>query len=169
MGEPTNNPTSDAPSPATLGDLRLEIEIEAPPSRVWKALTEDLAAWWPVEFYAGGEAGRRTITLDAAPGGFMKETWEDGGGLVWGTVMAVQPGSLLQVLSATFPNWGGPTVSFITWKVEESAGGTLLAFEEGNVGRVGAAQLAEKHKGWGFLLAAVQAHLTGAPAPTWEE
>jgi hypothetical protein len=44
-----------------------------------------------------------------------------------------------------------------------------LIFEASNVGSVGAGQLAEKNKGWGFLLQAVSAHLTGAPAPTWAD
>jgi uncharacterized protein YndB with AHSA1/START domain len=162
------NPSSSEATPAALGNLHLEVAIEATPAKVWKALTEDLAAWWPAEFYTGGEDGHRTIALDAVPGGLMKETREDGAGLVWGTVMAIEPGRQLQVLGATFPNWGGPTVSFITWRVEEDGSGSRLTFEESNVGNVGAGQLAEKNKGWRFLLAAVKAHLTGEPAPAWE-
>lgn len=167
MSEPMNDGPSESPTPATVGNLHLAIEIEASPARVWKALTEDLAAWWPAEFYTGGEDGQRTITLDAVPGGLMKESRDDGAGLVWGTVMAIEPGRQLQVLGATFPNWGGPTLSFITWRVEESGSGARLTFEESNVGNVAAGQLAEKNQGWGFLLAAVKAHLTGAAAPVW--
>lgn len=66
-----------------MGDLRLEIDIDAPTAKVWQALTLDLGVWWPAEFYTGGADGGRTTVLEPTPGGLMKESWDDGGGLVW--------------------------------------------------------------------------------------
>src|ERR1700730_18414788 len=36
---------------STIEQVEVEIEIAATPERVWKALVEDTAFWWPEEFY----------------------------------------------------------------------------------------------------------------------
>ncbi len=155
---------SDSSAPATRGDLRLEIDLAAPPARVWRALTLDLGAWWPADCYAGGEEGGRAIVLEPVPGGHMKETWEGGGGLIWGTVVTVEPDRLLQVHGATFPNWGGPNIWFGTWTLREIDEGTELTFEESTVGKVGPGHLAEKQEGWGRLFEALRSYLAANPS-----
>ena len=41
-------------------EIRMEISIAASPEQVWKALTDDIAAWWPDDTFTGGESGKRT-------------------------------------------------------------------------------------------------------------
>lgn len=60
---------------AEIAAIDMEVEIAAPPAQVWSALTENIGEWWPAEFYAGGEAGKRSFTLESVPGGRMVETW----------------------------------------------------------------------------------------------
>jgi len=151
---------------AQIGDLRLEIDVAAPPATVWRALTRDLGSWWPQDCFSGGEAGRRSFELEAVPGGLMREVWEDGGGLLWGTVTTADPERLLQVQGATFPKWGGPNLWFGTWRLEATDGGTRLTFEESTVGKVTPENLAEKQGGWSYLWdVALRAHLAGEPCP----
>ena len=159
---------SDQLTPATVGDLRLEIDIDAPTAKVWQALTLDLGAWWPAEFYTGGVEGGRTTVLEPTPGGLMKESWDDGGGLVWATVIAVEPERRLQVQGVTFPSWGGPNIWFGSWSLTPAGDGTKLVFEESTVGKVSSGNLAEKEKGWGYLYRqALPAYLAGEPVPPW--
>ena len=153
--------------PANIANLTMEISIDAAPERVWRALTEQIGAWWPNEFYAGGNAGSRDFHIEAHPGGRMFESWDDGGGVLWGTVVTVKAAQQLQVLGAIFPNWGGPVQSYATWDLEAAEDGTLLKFDEHMLGNVSAAGLEDKDKGWTFLWAALKAHVEGSNPPQW--
>lgn len=44
----------------------LEVPIEAPPSAVLKALTEEIDAWWLPDFHMVGEGS--VVSLEAAAG-----------------------------------------------------------------------------------------------------
>jgi DNA-binding transcriptional ArsR family regulator len=52
--EGANMPTETVTS--TIEQVELEIEIAAPPVRVWKAPTEDTTFWWPRDFYTNPKA-----------------------------------------------------------------------------------------------------------------
>lgn len=149
-------------------DIHMEITIAASPETVWKALTDDIGVWWPDETMTGGEPGKRSFILEVKPGGRMYESWEDGG-LLWGHVTTIEPGSLLQVVGHTFSNWGGPSASYWTWTLEGDESETVLRFEDNVVGRITEATAKERTAGWTFLFeGALKAHLEGRPAPVWE-
>lgn len=153
---------------AQMAEILMEIAIEAPPERVWQTLTEDIGSWWPAEFFSGGEAGRRDFRLDAKPGGHMGETWHSGGGVLWATVIGVDPGRRLQVTGTAFPAWGGPSQWLGTWELEAQGGGTRLRFIENSIGRVGDHYVADKHKGWAFLWETLKAEIEGGKKPAWQ-
>lgn len=155
--------------PAEIAQLTMETEINAPPERVWKALTDNIGEWWPAEFYAGGEDGKRSYLLEAHPGGRVFEEWDDGGGLLWGNVVCVVPNVRLQTLGVTFPNWGGPTHGYATWELSPHNNGTKLTFSESMLGRISATAEAEKNKGWTFLWNSMKAYVEGKPAPSWQD
>lgn len=154
---------------AEIKSLTMELQIEASPANVWQALTESIGAWWPNEFYAGGSQDERQFSLDATPGGLMLETWDTGGGVLWGSVIGADPGKTLQVLGHTFPNWGGPNQWYGTWTLAEVPGGTKLAFSESVVGRVSEDGIEEKDKGWRFLWQTLKAHVEGQSPPVWDD
>jgi uncharacterized protein YndB with AHSA1/START domain len=155
---------------AKLSDLVLETRIEASPADVWRALTDDIASWWPRVFYCGGGSGTGTIKMEAWPGGRMYEEWGDGDGLLWATIHNVQREKSLEMVGAQGPEWGGPTTWIGGFKLEPDGSGTRLRFREAGVGRVDEANLREKEKGWRFLLdGALRAHCEGRPAPEWAD
>lgn len=159
-----------APEAASILDLHMEIEIDGSPEKVWQALTDDIGAWWPEDGYAGGKTGRRRYALEAKPGGRMYESWDDGGGLLWGTVVTIEPGRMLQVIGHTFPNWGGPATWFATWSLEGDGSSTVLTFSESTVGLISAVTAEQKEGGWKFLFeGALKSYVEGRPAPAWEE
>ncbi len=154
---------------AQIASLSMEIRIEASAAEVWKQLTDNIGAWWPDDFYAGGAAGSRSFNLESKPGGRMYEEWDNGGGVLWGNVVSIDPNKSLQVLGVVFPNWGGPNQWYGSWTLTEQDGGTLLTFSETGVGRVSESGVEEKDKGWKFLWASLKAHAEGNPAPDWED
>lgn len=178
----TETPAVEEPTPAELppahlSDLAMEVRIEASADAVWRALTEEIGAWWPGEFYTGGEPKSRNFVLEARPGGRMYEDWSagggsdgaDGAGLLWATVYTVDPGKLLQVAGLGFPEWGGPSLWMGTWRLETDGDATLLRFQESAIGRIDERYVAEKEKGWNYLFAGVlKAHLEGREPPAWE-
>ena len=156
-------------SPAQIAELHLEIRIDASPEKAWRALTEEIHAWWPQDFYGGGEPGNRSFHLEAWPGGRMYESWKGQDGLLWGTIASIEEGKKLQITGTTFPEWGGPTLWFGTWKLEEDGDGCLLHFSESTLGKLEASNLQEKESGWKFLFAgALKAFVEGRPAPAWQ-
>ncbi len=154
---------------ARIGTIAMKIDIAASPEQVWQSLTTDIGQWWPDAFYAGGKPGARRYTLEPHPGGRMCEEWEDGGGVLWGTVVTASPAEKLQVLGLLFPEWGGPANCFGTWELSANESGTTLAYSETTMGRVSDANLAEKDKGWQFLWRCLKAHVEGTEAPQWSD
>ena len=152
-----------------ITSLQMEIEIDASQADVWTALTENIGQWWPAEFYAGGESGSRTFSLETVPGGRMMERWDGGGGVLWGTVICVDPDTQLQVIGSTFPGWGGPSQWFGTWELMPSGKKTLLKFSEHAIGRVSESGNKEKDKGWQFLWATLKSHVEGNAPPVWAD
>lgn len=146
-------------STANIGELALEIDINAKAADVWDTLVSQIDAWWPQDFYAGGESTKRGFTLEANPGGRMFEHWEDGGGVLWGTVVTVEPQKSLQVAGHLFPNYGGPSLWYATWSLEANGAGTRLKFSESSVGRVSDEGLKQKDEGWKFLCDALKNHV----------
>lgn len=152
---------------AQIATVTMEISIAAPRQKVWRALTADIGKWWPADFYTGGADNERDFLIETKPGGRMYEHWDSGGGLLWGTVVNVNPERSLQVLGHVFPDWGGPTEWFGSWTLEESGGTTTLKFSESAIGRLSTESMADKDKGWRFLWASLKAHIEGKPAPDW--
>ncbi len=74
-----------------------EVDIDAPPERVWAALTEELEAWWGSPYLQGKAT---SLVLEPRPGGVFREDWGDGQGAVWGTVSALERGRRLEVHGA---------------------------------------------------------------------
>lgn len=155
---------------ARTDKVTVETVIAADPAAVWRALTDDIDAWWPEAFYTGGDAATRRYVVEARPGGRMYEDWGDDQGLLWAVVNTVQKPSLLQIWGVAFPGWGGPSLLTGTWSLEADGSGTRLRFTEATVGKLSESHMRSKEKGWTFLFdGALKAHLEGRPVPTWED
>jgi hypothetical protein len=76
---------------AKMAEFTMEVDIDGTPELAWKSLAADIGLWWPADFYADGESGKRSYFLEARPGGTMGERWDNGGGVIWATVVGVDP------------------------------------------------------------------------------
>jgi uncharacterized protein YndB with AHSA1/START domain len=128
-----------------------EVVVNAPPERVWKALTEQLSAWWPKEYYAGKSP--RGFLLDLQLGGKLYESWGAGQGLVWGTVTAIRVNERLDYVGHLDPDFGGPANTRTRYALEADGDATRVRVSEVHWGGVTDESRACVESGWGHLLA----------------
>ena len=62
---------------ARVVQYEFQVEIEATPARVWRALTDQLSSWWLPDFHMLGEDS--VVTLEPKPGGRLFEQRGDDG------------------------------------------------------------------------------------------
>ena len=101
---------NDMPAARTFTG-ELEITIAAPRETVWRALVEQLDAWWSRDYCA--TAGPQKMTLEARAGGHLIEEGADGAAVMWFTVLAIEPGSSLDLIGHISPAYGGPATSML--------------------------------------------------------
>jgi uncharacterized protein YndB with AHSA1/START domain len=135
--------------PLGLAEVVAELEIAAPPQKVWSALVGDVSSWWHSAYFTG--AGARGFHIEPKLGGRMHEDWGGGQGLVWGTVIGLRTNEMLQVVGDSSPEWGGPSRSFFTWKLSPTQQGTNVRFSQSIFGRVDDAVVGSLDAGWRFL------------------
>ncbi len=153
-------------------DIHLEVKIEASPDAVWAALTSDIARWWPRAAYCGVSsegADSPRMEVELQPGGRMYEDWGSGDGLLWATVVNLTKGQNLELTGVCGPAWGGPHTWYGSYKLEPDGDGTKVRFSDSGFGRLSDDTLANKEKGWRYLLEAMRAHLEGRDEPAWDE
>jgi len=128
----------------------LEIVIEADPETVWKALTEEIQAWWLPDFHMVGPDS--VVSLEARAGGQLLETSADGGGLLWYTVQMCTSGKSLHLVGHVAPDWSGPATSMLKISLEERDSATLLRFQDAQFGHVTDSNVESLREGWAMLL-----------------
>jgi uncharacterized protein YndB with AHSA1/START domain len=140
-----------AVAPAGVVTIDLEVPIRASRERVWAGLTEDPHRWWPKDHRALGPKGR--MLLEVRPGGRLHEEDDAGGGLLWYTVLAVEPAASLTLVGHLAPPWGGPATSLLRLVLEAQGAHTLLRVKDSIFGAVDEGFRASTHEGWRSILA----------------
>ena len=69
-----------------LVKIETEIRVEAPPERVFDALSKDLDVWWPFRFRADGK-----MVVECRVGGRVYEDWGGGAGAHHGVIVWWEP------------------------------------------------------------------------------
>jgi uncharacterized protein YndB with AHSA1/START domain len=96
-----------------------EIRIDAPPERVWKAITDEQMDWYPHNY--GGERLKR-IVCEHHVGGKMYEDWGDGAGIQYNTITYWDP-----PVAIGMRGFLQPAITLEQWMTLETDGdGTLL-------------------------------------------
>jgi uncharacterized protein YndB with AHSA1/START domain len=138
-------------APAGVVTIDLEIPIRATRERVWSGLTEHPQRWWPADHRVLGPGGR--MRLEVRPGGRFYEEDDAGGGLLWYTVLAVEPLASLTLVGHLAPPWGGPATSLLRLELEARGAETLLRVKDSIFGAVDEGFRASTHDGWRSILA----------------
>jgi uncharacterized protein YndB with AHSA1/START domain len=98
--------------------------INAPPAKVYAALTDGVGRWWdPVHTFSHDA---RNLSVDAKPGGCFCERLPDGGGVQHMSVVYASPGKLLRLTGAIGPLQEAALAGTMTWSLAEAGGGTTV-------------------------------------------
>ena len=135
-------------TPAAVQTIELEIPIDAPPSKVWKAIFEETDRWWLADFRVAGPDSK--VTFDPTPGGKgLIETTTDGGGLQWFATQMYMPAEFkIYVVGHIAPEWGGPTTSNLKLSLVETESGCTLNILDARHGNVDEKQAQSYADGW---------------------
>ena len=155
-----STPETDPVSPQTSASARaidetgiarveMEIPIAAGPDRVWRAMVDDVAAWWPADFLASGAGAR--MRFDATVGGRLLEERPDGAGVLWYTVIAVEPGRSVDLVGHLTPSYGGPATTMLRLALRAEGPRTVLELSDARYGRVSGKDDASLEQGWRLL------------------
>lgn len=132
-------------------DIAHELRIEAPPERVFDALTR-MGEWWPHRFRADG-----TVVLEPSVGGRFYEDWGDGNGALYGFVTALRRPEHIAVRGPM--GMAGPVTSVWTFDLAAEGSGTLLQGTHRAYGDISEETRAGYTSGWTEVTAALVAFL----------
>jgi uncharacterized protein YndB with AHSA1/START domain len=141
--------TVAAQEAAVVDQILLEVEIAAPPEKVWKALVEETGRWWPEDYFAGSQPAE--FRLQPRLGGWMYEDQGGGDGTIWGVVIGLRTGERIEVAGDCAPEWGGPNRGLMRWDLagaDGNAGVTVLRFRHALHGHVPAGVRDSLDQGW---------------------
>lgn len=141
-------PRSAGAPALTVERVEVEIDIAAAPARVWKAITEEATKWWRRDFCVNGAASG--FVFEAKVGGRVFEDWGEGAGVLWFTILALDPGRSLDLVGHVTPAFGGPSISHVRLELEARGKATRLKISDASWGHVAGA-CEEKAGGWKLL------------------
>ena len=124
----------------------LEVDIAAPPATVWRSLTEETDGWWLPDFRMVGPNSK--VTFDARAGGQLVETTEEGGSLLWYTVLMSVPGESIDLVGYVTAKYGGPATTMLRLGLEATATGTKLHISDALVGHIKDDSVSCLESGW---------------------
>ena len=119
------------PRTLTLEQVELQVNIAAPPERVWKALTEETTLWWPKDFYTSPRT--RGVHWEAKLGGRLYEDYGSGAGAVWYEVFALHPPHSID-LKGNLAVPYGPAMSLLHLELKPQSSGTTVSLSDSTFG-----------------------------------
>jgi len=140
-------------------DVEAEIMIDAPVEEVWRALTEEVGAWWPHSFTDSPSR----IALEPRIGGRFYEQFDDtGAGALYALVTYIEPFRTLRVSGAM--GMSGARQYVKTYRLEPGDGRTVVRTTASMLGDI-SEELQENYRTGGEgVLVALKQHLEGGAA-----
>lgn len=130
-------------------EVALEVEIGAPPERVWRAFTEEIVSWLPKSFYIGPNP--KGFVFEEKLGGRVYEDWGNGQGGVWYHVSALRKPESIRLSGELTPEFGGPARLQTRIDFVATESGTRFRFLDTAFGRLGATLQRDLEEGWRLL------------------
>jgi hypothetical protein len=125
-------------NPAAYGVVRVEVDV-----RINATLER---VWWPKDFYT--VATTKGFILEPRLGGRVYEDWGDGAGLLWFTVIGINPPVSLTLLGHLTPTFGGPAMTMLELTLENVGETAVLHVMETMSGRAEQGSEATLREGW---------------------
>ncbi len=134
-----------------MHQVALDVNISAPRKRVWKALTKEMSQWWRRDFFVNPKA--KGFLMEPKVGGRVFEDWGDGAGVLWFTVVAIDPQNSIDLVGYLTPAFGGPATSMVRFALEDTASGVVVKVTDSTMGKETPGCEASKQDGWRQLVA----------------
>lgn len=147
---------------ARVAQYSLQVDMDAPRERVWRALTDQITSWWLPDFHVLGPDS--IVTLEPTPGGRLCEERGEAS-LLWFTVIHVAPLEAMSLAGHCTPDWGGPCSTLLTLQLADRDGGTRLTVRDALYGHVTDGQIESLQSGWKLLFSEGLKKTAEAPAP----
>jgi uncharacterized protein YndB with AHSA1/START domain len=120
---PSTPGAAPTPPPTPATSISTRAFIDAPPWRVFDALTQHVAEWWGGPHLRSGEA--TNLVLEPQPGGRFVEEWGHRQGALRAVVTAIKQDEHLELTGAL----AGKAAGVLGIRLERREGGTLLLAE----------------------------------------
>lgn len=143
--------TEQTAAPSSVGFLHIEqeIRIEASPSRVFEALTNNVSAWWGAPYLISDEA--KSLVMEPNIGGRFYEDWGNGAGTLWGLVTSIKQDEWIEVRGSMAMS--GVVTGVLRFELEAQGIATLVKLSHRAIGEVNEELQAGYNDGWHDLIA----------------
>jgi len=137
-------------TPARLVSITQRVAMAARPAKVWKALTDDVAAWWGAPYLVMGARVTRLVLELKLGGRFFEAAGADG--VLWGTVTRIEKERVLQISGPMGTGKAVEGVACFTLEPVAKGKSTELLLEHRMSGQVDAQMRSGYEAGWKDLL-----------------
>jgi len=103
-----------------------ELVLNASPAEAYRALTDDVSAWWDADHSYSGDAAN--FSIDARAGGCFCEKLPNGGSVMHMQVVFASPGTLLRMVGGLGPLQGMGVNGAMDFAFEPAGDGTRLKY-----------------------------------------
>ncbi|HEX8003664.1 MAG TPA: metalloregulator ArsR/SmtB family transcription factor [Mycobacteriales bacterium] len=132
-------------------DVANEVAIDAPPERVFDALTR-MGEWWPHRFREGA-----AVVLEPRVGGRFYEDWGGGDGALYATVQRLERPSRIEMVGPM--GMPGPVTAVWSMTLTPTGSGTTLGLSHRAFGDIDEETRAGYTAGWGEVVEALRSAL----------
>jgi uncharacterized protein YndB with AHSA1/START domain len=104
--------------------VKHDVDIDAPPSEVYRSLIQQVGEWWnPQHTYSGDS---RNLSIDARPGGCFCEMLPAGGGVEHLRVVYLEPDKMLRLSGGLGPLQASGVVGSLSWSLTNAGSSTTV-------------------------------------------
>ncbi|WP_243840660.1 ArsR/SmtB family transcription factor [Paenisporosarcina antarctica] len=132
--------------------IEQQIEINAPLTRVFHSLVNDINDWWEFRF----EEDNSKITFDPKVGGLFMENWGNGQGALWGTVLYYKKNEEIRLQGLL--GMQGAVTSHYGYRLESNGDATKVKLSHSAVGLLDPKWEESHTNGWALLLNKLKMH-----------
>jgi DNA-binding transcriptional ArsR family regulator/uncharacterized protein YndB with AHSA1/START domain len=148
MSQTTTKKPTKSPTEFRASRIELEVNIAAPPQRVWDALVNETTHWWRKDFYTKPSRG---FHIEPRIGGRMYEDRGDGNGLIWANVVGVDAPESIQFVGHLTPQFGGPAHTIFQFTVKAAGAGSVVKISDTIFGNISESLGQTMQEGWKML------------------
>ena len=104
--------------------IRHEMEVAAPPGKVYDSLVKQVGSWWNPAHTFSGLA--KNLSIEARPGGCFCEGLRNGGGVEHMRVVYVAPDETIRMSGALGPLQSSGVAGSLTWSLTSTPKGSKI-------------------------------------------